>query len=80
MRYQLESDLVGCKAWIRSMEETERKYRQLLTELAAVQVSGCYSLVCMCVWRGGGRQLLTELVSMLEGRWLGEAGGGALAG
>jgi hypothetical protein len=27
MRYQLEADLVGCKAWVRAMEETERKYR-----------------------------------------------------
>ena len=37
MRFKLEADLVGCKAWIRSMEETERKYRDLLGELARAQ-------------------------------------------
>lgn len=37
MRYQLESDIVGLKAWVRTMERTEREHVALLRELAQVQ-------------------------------------------
>jgi hypothetical protein len=26
MREKLEADIIGCKAWIRTLEETEQKY------------------------------------------------------
>lgn len=34
MRRQLEADLVGCKAWIRTMERTGREHVLLLREAA----------------------------------------------
>jgi hypothetical protein len=32
---QLEADVVGLKAWMRTMQGTERRYRDLLVELAS---------------------------------------------
>ena len=37
MREKLEQDLIGCKAWIRGMEDTERLYRTALIELGSSQ-------------------------------------------
>jgi transcription elongation factor Elf1 len=30
MRVKLEADVVGCKAWIRELEQTEQKYLKCL--------------------------------------------------
>ena len=37
MREKLELDLIGCKAWIRGMEDMERAYQAMLLDLGVAQ-------------------------------------------
>ena len=39
MREKLELDLIGCKTWIRSMEETEYAHAALIADLGEAQAS-----------------------------------------
>ena len=37
MRETLELDLIGCKAWIRGMEDMERHYQAMVLDLGIAQ-------------------------------------------
>lgn len=62
MRYKLEADLMGCKAWIRTLEETEQKYLQTIRCVSNVGtvmkgpglctyqlLATCMARLCRCI-------------------------------